>query len=67
MLFRSAAVLREGIEPRGLLGTLQSRGLLLSVAGARALRFSPPLVVTPEELTEALGILDAALGELPAP
>jgi acetylornithine/N-succinyldiaminopimelate aminotransferase len=61
-----AAVLREGIDPRGLLATLQSRGLLLSVAGTRALRFSPPLVVTPDELTEALGILDAALGELPA-
>jgi len=59
-----AAVLKEGIEPRGLLATLQARGLLLSVAGTRALRFSPPLVVTQEELGEALGLLDAVLGEL---
>jgi acetylornithine/N-succinyldiaminopimelate aminotransferase len=62
-----AAVLREGVEPRGVLATLQARGLLLSVAGAAALRFSPPLVVTPEELSEALGILDATLGELAVP
>jgi len=62
-----AAVLREGIEPRALLATLQKRGLMLSVAGTRALRFSPPLVVTQSELDEALGILDATLGELPAP
>ena len=59
-----AAVLKEGIDPRGILGALQSRGLLLSVAGARALRFSPPLVVKPAELDEALGILDATLTEL---
>jgi acetylornithine/N-succinyldiaminopimelate aminotransferase len=62
-----AAVLREGIEPRGVLAALQQRGLLASVAGARALRFSPPLVVKPSELGEALGILDATLAELPAP
>jgi acetylornithine/N-succinyldiaminopimelate aminotransferase len=62
-----AAVLREGLEPRGLLAALQSRGLLLSVAGARALRFSPPLVFTRAELEEALGILDATLAELPVP
>jgi acetylornithine/N-succinyldiaminopimelate aminotransferase len=59
-----AAVLREGIDPRGVLGALQARGLLLSVAGARALRFSPPLVVTPGEIEEALAMLDATLGEL---
>jgi acetylornithine/N-succinyldiaminopimelate aminotransferase len=60
-----AAVLREGIDPRGVLGTLQAKGLLASVAGARALRFSPPLVVTQAELEEALAALDATLGELP--
>jgi acetylornithine/N-succinyldiaminopimelate aminotransferase len=59
-----AAVLVEAIEPRALLATLQTRGLLLSVAGARALRFSPPLVVSKAEIDEALGILDATLAEL---
>jgi acetylornithine/N-succinyldiaminopimelate aminotransferase len=62
-----AAVLREGIEPRGVLAELQKRGLLASVAGARAVRFSPPLVVTSSELDEAVGILDATLAALPAP
>jgi len=59
-----AAVLSDGIDPRAVIGTLQTRGLLLSVAGASALRFSPPLVVTQEQISEALGILDATLGEL---
>ncbi len=59
-----AAVLVEGIDPRAVIATLQTRGLMLSVAGARALRFSPPLVVTQELISEALGILDATLGEL---
>jgi len=62
-----AAVLREGIEPRSVLGELQKRGLVASVAGARAVRFSPPLVVTASELDEAVGILDATLAALPAP
>jgi acetylornithine/N-succinyldiaminopimelate aminotransferase len=62
-----AAVLREGIDPRGVLATLQGRGLLVSVAGGRALRFSPPLVVKPSELEEALGILDTTLAELAVP
>ena len=62
-----AAVLREGVEPREVLGSLQSRGLLLSIAGGRALRFSPPLVVKSSEVEEALGILDATLGELKEP
>jgi acetylornithine/N-succinyldiaminopimelate aminotransferase len=62
-----AAVLREGIEPRDVLAALQARGLLVSVAGGRALRFSPPLVVKPNELDEALGILDTTLGELATP
>ena len=62
-----AAVLREGIDPRGVLLALQQRGLVASVAGARAVRFSPPLVVKSSELSEALGMLDATLAELPAP
>jgi acetylornithine/N-succinyldiaminopimelate aminotransferase len=62
-----AAVLREGIDPRTVLGSLQTRGLLASVAGARAIRFSPPLVVTQAEIEEALGALDATLGEIAVP
>jgi len=62
-----AAVLREGIDPRGMIAALQARGLLVSIAGGRALRFSPPLVVKPSELDEAVAILDATLAEVSAP
>ena len=37
------------------------RGLLTLTAGARAVRLSPPLVLTPEEADTGLEILDAAL------
>jgi acetylornithine/succinyldiaminopimelate/putrescine aminotransferase len=37
------------------------RGLLLSVAGGKVVRFAPPLVVGPEEIDQALAILDDAL------
>lgn len=59
-----ALVLREHVDPRSVLGELAGRGLLLSIAGGRALRFSPPLVVTRAILDEALGILDATLADL---
>jgi acetylornithine/N-succinyldiaminopimelate aminotransferase len=58
-------VLREGIDPRAVIGSLATRGLLLTIAGGRALRFSPPLVVEPGQIDEALGIVDAVLAELP--
>jgi acetylornithine/N-succinyldiaminopimelate aminotransferase len=61
-----ALVLREGVDARAVLGTLSARGLLLTLAGGRALRFSPPLVVQATEVTEALGIVDAVLAELRA-
>src|SRR6185503_8258559 len=59
-------VLREGIDARAVLTLLQARGLLLTLAGGRALRFSPPLVVEPGQIEEALGITDAVLAELRA-
>lgn len=62
-----AAVLRDGIDARAAIGALQARGLLVSIAGGQALRFSPPLVVKPSEIDEALAMLDTTLGELSAP
>lgn len=59
-----AIVLRESVDTRSVLGELARRGLLLSIAGGRALRFSPPLVVTRAVLDEALGVLDATLADL---
>ncbi len=56
--------LREGIDARAVVGALQNRGLLLTVAGGRGLRFSPPLVVERGQIEEALGIVDGTLAEL---
>lgn len=59
-------VLREGIDARAAITALQAKGLLLTLAGGRALRFSPPLVIGPAEVNEALGIVDGVLAELRA-
>jgi len=41
----------------------RDRGLLLSVAGGTVVRFAPPLVVSKDEIDEAVATLDAALVE----
>jgi acetylornithine/succinyldiaminopimelate/putrescine aminotransferase len=57
-------LLRDGLDARAVVGALQTRGLLVTVAGGRALRFSPPLVVERGQIDEALGIVDSTLAEL---
>jgi acetylornithine/N-succinyldiaminopimelate aminotransferase len=57
-------VLRENVDARAVITSLQGKGLLLTLAGGRALRFSPPLVIGPAEVNEALGIVDGVLAEL---
>jgi 4-aminobutyrate aminotransferase-like enzyme len=39
--------------------------LLVSAAGGQVLRFCPPLVVTKNEIDEALAIVDRVLAEKP--
>ena len=41
----------------------RDRGLLLSVAGGQVVRFAPPLVVSKDEIDEAVSILDTVLVE----
>lgn len=62
-----AIPLRAGIDPRKVLESLRDRGLLLTIAGDRALRFTPPLNVKTEDLDEALAILDEVLATTPPP
>ncbi|HEY2404978.1 MAG TPA: aspartate aminotransferase family protein [Polyangiaceae bacterium] len=61
-----ALVLREGIDSRKVLGVLQDSGVLVTVAGGQALRFSPPLIVSQAELEEACGLLERALSSYSA-
>jgi acetylornithine/N-succinyldiaminopimelate aminotransferase len=56
-----ALVLKPAVEARAVLGELQQAGLLLTIAGGQALRFSPPLTVNEREIDEALGIAEHVL------
>ncbi len=57
--------LTEDVDPRATLEALRERGVLLSLAGGDVLRFSPPLVVTEDELAEGLRHVEAVLREPP--
>jgi acetylornithine/N-succinyldiaminopimelate aminotransferase len=59
-----ALVLREGVDARAVVASLREAGLLLTVAGGRGLRFSPPLTVSVVELDEGAAIVDQILGAL---
>ncbi len=54
-------VLKPGLVVRDLLPRVHERGVLLTAAGERVLRFSPPLVVSPAELEEGVQAVRAAL------
>jgi acetylornithine/succinyldiaminopimelate/putrescine aminotransferase len=47
-------VLRDGLVARDVLPKVLERGVLLTAAGERVLRFSPPLVVTSAQLQEGV-------------
>jgi len=59
-----ALVLSDGVDPGALLARLRDAGLLLTVAGGVALRFTPPLTISEADLDEGLSIVDRVLGEL---
>ncbi|MCS6901644.1 MAG: acetylornithine/succinylornithine family transaminase [Myxococcales bacterium] len=54
-------VMRPGVDGRAALARVRERGVLLTVAGERTLRFTPPLVVTEAQLDEAIDGVIAAL------
>jgi acetylornithine/N-succinyldiaminopimelate aminotransferase len=56
--------LRESVDARKLLEKIWDEGVLLTLGGAHALRFSPPLIVSREELDEGLDVVDRVLGGL---
>jgi acetylornithine/N-succinyldiaminopimelate aminotransferase len=56
-----ALVLKEGVDARAIVGRLRDAGVLLTIAGSRALRFSPPLTVGLAELDEGAAIVDRIL------
>lgn len=57
-------VLRESVDARTVIADLRDAGVLLTVAGSRALRFSPPLTVRLDELDEGAAVVDRVLGSV---
>jgi acetylornithine/N-succinyldiaminopimelate aminotransferase len=57
-------ILKPGIDARQALGRVRDKGVLLTIAGSRVLRFTPPLVVTEVEIDEAVRRVDEALASL---
>ncbi|HLT59187.1 MAG TPA: acetylornithine transaminase [Limnochordales bacterium] len=51
----------DGVDAPRVMAAAQERGLLVNAIGQSILRLLPPLIVTREELDEAVGILEAAL------
>jgi acetylornithine/N-succinyldiaminopimelate aminotransferase len=60
-------VLRPGFVARDVLPRVQEAGVLLTAAGERVLRFSPPLVVTTAELEEGVRAVRRVLTSLRQP
>ena len=56
-----ALVLREGVDARKVMSSVQESGALLTIAGGQALRFSPPLIISKAELEEGVSLLERAL------
>jgi acetylornithine/N-succinyldiaminopimelate aminotransferase len=54
-------VLQKGLMARDILVKLADEGVLLTAAGERVLRFSPPLVITEQELAEGVHTVDRVL------
>jgi acetylornithine/N-succinyldiaminopimelate aminotransferase len=57
-------ILKPGLTAREVLPRLQAAGVLLTAAGDRVLRYSPPLVVKESELSEGVAITRRVLEEL---
>jgi acetylornithine/succinyldiaminopimelate/putrescine aminotransferase len=52
------------VPARSVVNACMARGLLVITAGDTVLRCAPPLIATEADVDRAVGILDAALGEV---
>ncbi len=59
-------ILKPGFVARDVLPKLTDAGVLLTAAGERVIRFSPPLVVSIAELEEGVRVLRGVIAELAA-
>lgn len=61
-----ALPLADGVDARAVLTALQKRGLLVTIAGASALRYTPPLIVSDAEIDEAVAMTAEVLADVAA-
>jgi acetylornithine/N-succinyldiaminopimelate aminotransferase len=59
-----ALVLKPSVDARTLLESLRAAGVLLTIAGGTALRFSPALNIERAEIDEAIAIVDRVLSTI---
>lgn len=57
-------ILKKGVDARAALAKVREKGVLLTIAGGQVLRFTPPLVVTEDELEEGIRKVGEALTEI---
>lgn len=57
-------VLAPSVDARALQIRIRELGVLVTVAGGKALRFTPPLIISEEQLREGLAVVGQALAEL---
>ncbi len=57
-LMMACALSIEGVD---IVQSCQEKGLLINCTGGKTLRFVPPLIITKEEIDQAISILDTAM------
>jgi acetylornithine/N-succinyldiaminopimelate aminotransferase len=62
-----ALELSPGLDARTLLESLRDAGVLITLAGGTALRFSPALNIEQSEIDEGIEIIDRVLGSIERP
>ena len=56
--------LQERVDARALFADIRARGVLVTLAGGQALRFTPPLIINEAQIDEGLAVVDQALTAL---
>jgi len=59
-----ALVLEDHVDARLLQGKIRERGVLVTVAGGKTLRFTPPLIIQDDQIAEGLAAVGQALADL---
>jgi acetylornithine/N-succinyldiaminopimelate aminotransferase len=57
-------MLKNGVDPAGVLAAVREQGVLATLAGGNVLRISPALNISAEELAEGMALVAAAFAKL---